>query len=147
MKKILSYILIFFCLILTSCQTNPVRVYNFGELYDYGSYSIEVKNDEDNNRFIFECIKKDNNDKYIYFYFVFKDKDDFSYIFSKDDKNTFKYTDINNEPIVFNENGYYIISNSSILYISYANSNESIKNVIKNKNYSIEVAGLLFEPK
>jgi hypothetical protein len=78
---------------------------------------------------------------------VFKDKDDFSYIFSKDDKDTFKYTDINNEPIVFNENGYYIISNSSILYISYANSNESIKNVIKNKNYSIEVAGLSFEPK
>ena len=147
MKKILSYILIFFCLILTSCDGNRQRVYNFGELYDYGSYSIEVKNDEDNNRFIFECIKKDNNDKYIYFYFVFTDKDDFSYIFSKDDKDTFKYTDINNEPIVFNENGYYIISNSSILYISYANSNESIKNVIKNKNYSIEVAGLLFEPK
>ena len=148
MKKILSYILIFFCLILTSCDGNPQRVYNFGELYDYGSYSIEVKNDEDNNRFIFECIKKDNNDKYIYFYFVFKENGMASNpISSKDDKDTFKYTDINNEPIVFNENGYYIISNSSILYISYANSNESIKNVIKNKNYSIEVAGLSFEPK
>lgn len=148
MKKILSYILIFFCLILTSCQTNPVRLYEFGELYDYGSYSVEVKNDEGNNRFIFECIKKDNNDSYIYFYFVFTDNDNLSYpIFSKDDKDTFKYTDVNNEPIVFNENGYYIISNSSRLYISYANSNESIKNVIKNKNYHLEVADLLFVPK
>lgn len=136
MKKILSYILMFFCLILTSCDGNPVRLYEFGELYDYGSYSVEVKNDED------------NNDSYIYFYFVFTDNDNLSYpIFSKDDKDTFKYTDVNNEPIVFNENSYYIISNSSRLYISYANSNESIKNVIKNKNYHLEVAGLLFVPK
>ena len=148
MKKILSYILIFFCLILTSCQTNPVRVYNFGELYDYGSYSIEVKNDEDNNRFIFECIKRDNNDRYIYFYFVFNENGMSSNpISSKDDKDTFKYTDVNNEPIVFNENGYYIISNSSRLYISYANSNESIKNIIKNKNYYLEVVDLLFVPR
>ena len=147
MKKILSYFLIFFCLILTSCEGNPQRAYKFGELYDYGSYSVEVKNDEENKKFIFEWIKKYKNDSYIYYSFVFIDNDNLSYpISSRDDKDTFKYIDINNEPIVFNENGYYIISNSSRLYISYANSNESIKKRIRNKNYHLEVAGLLFVP-
>ena len=102
----------------SGCET-PQTVYLIGEEYTFETIKVKLENDEAKEQFVlyYEVLAQDESTHY------------------------FSFTIINNleSEISFNENGYYEFSNSKTFYISYKEANEEVKNLIKNKNCSIEL--------
>ena len=97
----------------SGCET-PQTVYLIGDEYTFETIKVKLENDEAKEQFVlyYEVLKNSNQ---------------------------FSYKDNLESEFSFNENGYYEFSNSKTFYISYKEANEEVKNLIKDKNCSIEL--------
>ena len=140
MKKILKFLLLSqSVLLLSACVDNneksQQRLYFIDETYDFTQSLIKVELDKENERFIFNYTDKDENSGY-YYYVSFRCNDYYVKNYSTN-SSEFKYLYENNEPIVFDENGWLIIYESTKLYTDYSSANLKVKEAINNDDFHI----------
>jgi len=131
---------------LSSCISNesPQQYYFIGEVYDYETCSFLLEIDDENERLIYSFIVKKNGAT-DYFSFVFSSSDNSIWIRDMNEINdNFDFFYQSGEKLVFNEEHYVVLDTSNVIYISYENANEEIKNVIKRKDFRVSIGGLTY---
>lgn len=117
----------------SGCET-PQTVYLIGEGYTFETIKVKLENDEAKEQFVlyYEVLAQDESTHYFSFTIINNTE-------TLKNSNQFSYKDNLESEFSFNENGYYEFSNSKTFYISYKEANEEVKNLIKDKNCSIEL--------
>ena len=128
--SILSFIIIAF----SGCiyGVTPQYAYHFGIKYKLIDGDILVTFDKEDEKFIFEYTDKDPSAS-LYFNVEFTYHTVTTLINSPE----FDYADRDGNILVFDENGHYVCDGDQILYVSYKNANEEIKDAISKGEFNI----------
>ena len=113
-----------------------VRIYYVGDDYKTSAYTLNVKNDEENERFVFTYLaaeEKENEENA----FCFDFQNDQS---GQESTSGFTCTDEGGEEIALGGEKY-VFTGGKTFYVSYAAFSEDEKNAISNKAYCLVLNG------
>lgn len=137
-----------------------VRQYSVGDLYETTFYTLKVKNDTENERFVFtyrmtdaydERMENAEESEKIYIDFAFRfEYDDASRSWEKYNNTAFTYTTEAGDALTFestwsNYSDYivqrfykiYVFTGDIKIYVSYAGADEEVKTAIKEGTYKV----------
>lgn len=137
-----------------------VRQYSVGDLYETTFYTLKVKNDTENERFVFtyrmtdaydERMENAEESEKIYIDFAFRfEYDDASRSWEKYNNTAFTYTTEAGDALTFESTWshysdyivqrpykIYVFTGDIKIYVSYASADEEVKTAIKEGTYKV----------
>ncbi len=131
------FAIIFPLFLLAGCAepTTPQIAYEIGVEHTFETIKVKLEHDEAQERFIlyYNILEQETTTHF----FAFTLHVSPSEFLTNSDQ--LAYTDNLGSKIEFDQDGYFTFYTSRIFYISYQNASDDIKNLIADKNCSIEL--------